>query len=799
MLDSVFKLEIDAVIDALDVGIIVLDLEGGILDWNEWLARVSGFTKQSVLGKNLYALFPELLKTRFPIVVRDAVEVGSSSVLTHSLNKMLPLRGEDGHKLLHNILVRPVVSAQSRYCLVQINDVTVAVTRERVLRERQNARYQAIVDSAPDAIITSSSDCTIQWTNGATQNAFGYAASEMLGRKIEILLAEHGDAVRTFDEHATRPGDRVAPLAVVGRRKDGRLANFEVSFGQWAAEDRQFITSIWRDVTERMLAEEAIRTSEALHRTLSEALPQLVWTCNVDGVCDYFNPQWQEYTGVLAEERHGWIASVHEEERAEFKAGWENALASGGVFDIDARLRAADGTHRWFKFRSIPVRDTDRKIARWFGTATDITDHVDARETLRRSNEELEALVAARTQEREIALGQLHESQKMETIGQLTGGVAHDFNNLLAVILGSLTLLKKGLPDDPRTSRLLEGALQGAERGATLTKRLLAFARRQELKLEAVEIQRLVADMLDFLRQSVGPSIAIITDVPSDVAPVKIDANQLELALMNLAVNARDAMPTGGTLTIACRNETQQTSVPPTLPLGQYVRLSVTDSGIGMSEATLAKAIEPFFTTKGVGKGTGLGLSMVQGLAAQCGGAIQIASQLGKGTVITLWLPHASRADVNSAPEQNVAAAHAIGQRISVLLVDDDPLVSMNTTNMLEDLGHDVVEARSAMHALQLLASGAKFDVVVTDYAMPEMNGLDLAKSIGKIKPEIPVILASGYADLPSNAAIPIPRLGKPYSQEELAEVLEDAVRKTLAAQDITGQSAPSEIASGKE
>jgi PAS domain S-box-containing protein len=798
MLDSVSKLEIGVVIDALDIGIIVLDREGDIVDWNEWLARVTGLTRQSVLGKNLYELFPALLKTRFPAVVNDAVDVGSSSILTHSLNKMLPLKGEDGRELLHNILVRPTTSAQSRYCLVQINDVTVAVTRERVLRDRQNARYQAIVDSAPDAIITSSSDRTIQWTNGATRNAFGYTASEMRGQKIDILFVPDDDTAHAFNDRASGPGDRAAPLAIVGRRRDGRLANFEVSFGQWAANDRVFVTSIWRDVTERMLAEEAIRASEALHRTLSEALPQLVWTCHVDGTCDYFNPQWQEYTGAPAEKHFGWITSVHEEERAEFNAAWKKALATGSVFDVDARLQASDGTHRWFKFRSIPVRGTDRKIARWFGTATDITDHVGARETLRRSNEELEVLVAARTQEREIALRQLHESQKMETIGQLTGGVAHDFNNLLAVILGSLTLLKKGLPDDPRTSRLLEGALQGAERGATLTKRLLAFARRQELKLEPVEIQKLVVDLLDFLRQSVGPSIAIITDVPPDVPPVKVDANQLELALMNLAVNARDAMPKGGTLTIACRNETQLASAPATLPPGQYVRLSVTDSGIGMNEATLAKAMEPFFTTKGIGKGTGLGLSMVHGLAAQCGGAIQIASQLGKGTVVTLWLPHASRADANSVPEQMVAAAHAISERISVLLVDDDPLVSMNTANMLEDLGHDVMEAHSAKHALQLLASGAKFDVVVTDYAMPEMNGLDLAKSIGKIKPEIPVILASGYADLPSNVAIPIPRLGKPYSQGELAEVLENAVSKTRSAQHITSQTAPSEIAGGK-
>ena len=261
----------------------------------------------------------------------------------------------------------------------------------------------------------------------------------------------------------------------------------------------------------------------------------------------------------------------------------------------------------------------------------------------------------------------------METIGQLTGGVAHDFNNLLAVILGSLTLLKKGLPEDPRTSRLLEGALQGAERGATLTKRLLAFARRQELKLEAVEVQKLVPDMLDFLRQSVGPNVSIMVDILPDVEPVKIDANQLELALMDLAVNGRDAMPRGGTLTITCRNETAAGHMPPTLTQGDYVRISVADTGEGMSEETLAKAMEPFFTTKGIGKGTGLGLSMVQGLTAQSGGATRIESQLGKGTIVHLWLPRARREDLPSAVIEAPPPWAKTGRRqLRILLVDDD-------------------------------------------------------------------------------------------------------------------------------
>jgi CheY-like chemotaxis protein/two-component sensor histidine kinase len=360
----------------------------------------------------------------------------------------------------------------------------------------------------------------------------------------------------------------------------------------------------------------------------------------------------------------------------------------------------------------------------------------------------------------------------------LTGGVAHDFNNLLAVILGSLSLLKKSLPEDPRTSRLLEGAIQGAERGATLTKRLLAFARRQELKPAAVELQNLIPELLDFLRQSIGPSASVVIDLTPDVNPVKIDANQLELALMNLVVNARDAMPKGGVVTITCRNEATGAGGdrPKDLPQGDYVRISVADTGVGMDEATLAKAMEPFFTTKGVGKGTGLGLSMVQGLTAQSGGAMEISSQVGKGTVVHLWLPRARHEDVMRVSEQTSAPVSIDGRRGSrILLVDDDSLVSMNTAYMLMDLGHSVLEAPSGTYALRVLETDSQFDVVITDYAMPGMNGLDLAAKIKQLRPVIPVILATGYAELSPDATLPFLRLNKPYTQQQLAEVLDTA------------------------
>jgi PAS domain S-box-containing protein len=783
MLDSVRVFEYGAAFDALDIGVIILDEGRCIVGWNDWVARASGCARDAALGKTLGDLFPIISNTRLPAVIEDSFKFGSSSILTHSLNALLPLGGENGAELLHNIIVRPISSNLTNFCLLEINDVTVSVTRERVLRERQNARYRAIVDSAPDAMITTDADNRIQWVNGAAERVFGFAPEDLLGQRIDVLLEDAGDlaAAVTADERGATEAERT--IQVTGRRKRGAAAYFEVSLARWKADERSFVTTIWRDVTERRAADLALRESEGRHRALSEALPQLVWTSGADGGCDYFNPQWEDYTGAPMRQHLGseWLDVIHETDRAGLGAAWAAAVASGTVFDTDARLRAANGCYRWFKMRSIPVRTADGTVTKWFGTATEITDLIEARDSLRRNNEELEARVLERTREREAALAQLYESQKMESIGQLTGGVAHDFNNLLAVILGSLSLLKKGLPDDPRTSRLLDGAIQGAERGATLTKRLLAFARRQELKLEAVSVQKLVPDILDFLRQSVGPNITIVVDILPDAAPIKIDANQFELALINLAVNARDAMPNGGTLTITGRNKPARElhERPAPLPSRDYVCVSIADTGEGMSEETLAKAMEPFFTTKGVGKGTGLGLSMVQGLTVQSGGAMQISSALGKGTAVTLWLPPARTEDVaQPSATLSTPGIEDACRKLRVLLVDDDALVSMNSAYMLMDLGHSVMEASSAARALELMESDPQFDVMVTDYAMPRMNGLDLATRIRQIKPKLPIVLATGYAELPARAVISFQRLAKPFTQKELA----DALAATLKA-----------------
>ena len=374
--------------------------------------------------------------------------------------------------------------------------------------------------------------------------------------------------------------------------------------------------------------------------------------------------------------------------------------------------------------------------------------------------------------ERRAAEARLRQAQKMEAVGQFTGGAAHDFNNLLMAILGSLEILRKRLPNDPRLLALLDNAVQGAKRGSSLTQRMLAFARRQELKHEAVDLAHLVNNMLELLERSLGPTINIETRFPLEVMRVRTDANQLETALLNLAINSRDAMPNGGTITISVAKHTIAGGHPTSLPPGPYACLVVADTGQGMDEATLARATEPFFTTKGIGKGTGLGLSMVDGLTAQSGGKLIVQSIAGRGTTMELWFPITTMVDgaTERGPEIH-EGAHA-ERPLCILAVDDDSLVLSNVAVMLEDLGHKVIAVGSGAKAIEEIESMPSIDVVITDQAMPVMTGLQLIEILRARRPGLPVILATGFAELPPKLSPSIGRLSKPFTQRALAQAL---------------------------
>jgi PAS domain S-box-containing protein len=474
------------------------------------------------------------------------------------------------------------------------------------------------------------------------------------------------------------------------------------------------------------------------------------------------------------------LALIHPDDVGAMQDAVRRSVEGGEDYNIEYRISWPDGGIRWVQVNGRVLKEMTGATRGLVGVAKDITDRKKAEVSLRQSNEWLERRAAERTAEleathakvlaeirqREQVEDQLRQAQKMEIIGQLTGGVAHDFNNLLMAVLSNLDLLKKYVPNDPRTSRLIDGAVQGAKRGAALTQRLLAFARRQSLNVEPVSIGALVEGMRNLLERSVDTDIQLRFNIAPDLPTAMMDPNQVELALLNLVVNARDAMPDGGAITIAA----DQVAVAGHLDLapGAYVRLSVIDSGTGMDAETLGRAIEPFFSTKELGKGTGLGLSMIHGLAVQLNGALQLSSKLGEGTRADLYLPAATAAAQSAEPEEELVEAGPTS-RARILLVDDDVLISMSTSDMLTDLGHEVIEANSGKSALEFLEKRDGVDLMITDFAMPGMNGAQLAEEAKRLLPDLPILLATGYAETPKGTNIDLPRLGKPYSQNDLA------------------------------
>ncbi|MET0182677.1 MAG: response regulator [Caulobacterales bacterium] len=423
-----------------------------------------------------------------------------------------------------------------------------------------------------------------------------------------------------------------------------------------------------------------------------------------------------------------------------------------GKFEGEGWRLRKNGERFWASVVIDAIHDAHGDFVGFAKITRDETDKFNARQALEKTREAL------------------FQAQKMEAVGQLTGGIAHDFNNLLMAILGSLDLASRRLPDDPRLAALIANATEGAKRGAGLTQRMLAFARRQELDIKPTNVVALVADMQDMMQRAIGSNYSIETQLEANAMPARADSNQLESALLNLVVNARDAMPDGGPIIIRVASRQAEPSSSAHLEAGDYVVLSVLDRGEGMDPGTLEKAIEPFFTTKGVGKGTGLGLSMVQGHAIQSGGAFILKSKKGFGTTAEIWLP-AVGALAPEATETPLPEPTQPVRTQTILAVDDDFLVLMNTVAMLEECGHRVLSAASGAAALEIMRR-EDVDLVITDQAMPNMTGLQLSEAVRELRPEIPIIIATGYAELPPDKLGNIHRLGKPFMLHDLEAAL---------------------------
>jgi PAS domain S-box-containing protein len=631
-----------------------------------------------------------------------------------------------------------------------------AVERVRVeaaLRESE-ARLRALNADLESQVIELASERGITWqvspymlsvvglddgrfvrVNPAWTDILGWTPEDMAGQT-------YGDFLH--------PDDLSASQAAFAKVAEGKpVLNFEIRLraksGQYhwlssvAVPNNGKLYSTARDITAEKLAAAEREQIFAMSR-------DLFGVATFDGYLRTINPAWSAALGRSEAEllTIPFAEIIHPEDlplTGEVVATLQNG---NPVHQFHVRLLRADGTPVAYAWSAVPGAEADSGI--FYTVGRDITE------------ETAKAQELAATQEA------LRQAQKMDAMGQLTGGVAHDFNNLLTPIVGSLDLLQRQGLGGTREQRLIAGAIQSADRAKTLVQRLLAFARRQPLQASAVDVGQLVHGMADLLASTTGPQIRVVVEIAPDLPPAKADPNQLEMALLNLGVNARDAMPDGGTLRISASSEHIDRQLG-SLKRGDYVRLSVADTGVGMDEATLARAVEPFFSTKGIGKGTGLGLSMAHGLAAQLGGALTVKSRVDVGTNVELWLP---LSDMALSPGDRLAIP-VLGSDVRglALLVDDEEFVRASTADMLEGLGYQVQEAVSAEAALTLMRDGLRPDVIITDHLMPGMTGVDLARTVRERAPNLPVLIVSGYAEA-EGIAPDLPRLTKPFKSVEL-------------------------------
>ncbi|NKK77551.1 PAS domain-containing sensor histidine kinase [Rhizobium leguminosarum] len=625
----------------------------------------------------------------------------------------------------------------------------------------EEGRFRLLVDAITDYAIymLSPEGIVTSWNTGA-QRFKGYKPSEILGEHFSRFYLEEdraagvpARALATAEKHGRFEGEGWR------RRKDGSRFWAHVIIDPIRRPSGELIgyAKITRDLTERRAAEKAIRQSEEQFRRLVQGVSDYaIYMLDPDGNVSSWNFGAERIKGYRPQEiigRHFSTFYTPQDREAGLPETALGIARAEGRFEREGWRVRKDGTRFWASIVIDAIRDDEGDVLGFAKITRDITEKMETQRALEQAREEL------------------FQSQKMEAIGQLTGGIAHDFNNLLMAVLGSLEILKKRMPQDLSLTSLVDNAMQGAQRGAALTQRMLAFSRRQELHMEPIDVSGLVRGMMDMLSRSLGPLTVIETSFPIRLPTILTDPNQLEMAILNLVVNARDAMPSGGRIMLRASEESLPSGKGPLSP-GRYVRIAVIDEGEGMDAKTLEQAVTPFFTTKGVGKGTGLGLSMVQGLASQSGGRLMMKSSLGEGTTVELWFPVASEEQATVAAADRPQQEDNAARRLRIVAVDDDGLVLMNTTLMLEDLGHTVFEAMAGPEALDILRK-QQVDLVICDHAMPRMTGAQLAQAIRSEWPDIPIILATGYAEIPEGAGIAnLPRLGKPFSQAQLAEAI---------------------------
>jgi PAS domain S-box-containing protein len=730
---------LEIVLDSMADSHVLVDADWRVTIVNRAAEQFFGLNRDTMRGRCLWDIFPSARGTAFQANFERAAAGQTVRFETSS------------------VLFNGVVIAVSAAPLpdggisIAFDDITDRKRAEAAVRESE-ARFRLIADSAPVPMWVTSIDRKRWFVNRAY---------------VEFLGVSYEEAV-DFDWRTIIHPDDLPRIIREQVEKEASLQSFDLEAryrgtnGEWCWM-RSFSQPRWGpdgehvgfigvavDITISKNAEVELQRQVAERTAEMEALynrtPIILQSLNAEGRLVSVSDRWLEFMGFASRDEvlgHPVTEFATPESLARFREqDWPALLAGRDVTDSEYQAVKKSGEIADVLISSRVWKDSSGRFKRTMGAIVDVTGRKRTEEALR-------------------------QAQKVEAMGQLTGGVAHDFNNLLSPIIGGLDLLQRRGVGDDRDRRTISGALQAAERAKTLVQRLLAFARRQPLQPAPVDASKLIEGMSELIASTAGPRVRVLVDAPVGLPPCLADPNQIEMALLNLSVNARDAMPDGGVLTIAASAEAAPADAGD-LGAGRYIRLTVADTGLGMDETTLARAIEPFFSTKGVGRGTGLGLSMVHGLAAQLNGALRLRSSPSEGTEVQLWLPCADSAP---RPLEQGRSLEDISGHGTVLLVDDEALVRSSTAEMLADMGFEVVEHEDAEQAIRYLAEGGAADLIVTDHLMPGMTGVELALAARQLRPGTPALIISGYAEA-SGLDPSLPRLTKPFRHADLAAII---------------------------
>ncbi|MBE7184776.1 MAG: response regulator [Methylobacterium mesophilicum] len=784
-----------------------------VMIYNDGYREIAGANHPQAIGGTVPGIWPEIWEFNREILARGF----RGEVASFRDQPMVLHRNGRPEEVVFDLFYTPVYEENGHVGGVLC---TVVENTERVRFERALAASEAelrrVTDTLPMLVSYVDRDHVYRFANGFYEEVFGKPVAEIVGASIRTIV---GDALyedrRVSLDRALAGENFTAETTITD--KNGTSRRTELRYVPRIDADGSIpgIYVLGIDVEERAQREASLSLSNGRFRAAMDAVHGVLWTNSADGRMMGEQPGWAALTGQSYDEYqdYGWSNAVHPDDSLATVDAWHEALAAKSMFQFEHRVRRRDGAWRTFAIRALPILGEDGEVGEWVGVHTDITHQRAAEATLREQaealarqvrhreraeeqlrqlNEQLETRVIAEIAERRAAEVKLAQSQKMETVGKLTGGVAHDFNNLLQVVSGNLQLLAKDIAGNERAERRVANAMAGVSRGSKLASQLLAFGRRQALEPKVVNASRFVQGMDDMLRRAIGEGIEVETIFGGGLWNTFIDPTQIENALLNLAINARDAMEGTGKLTIELSNAHLDDAYARThdeVTPGQYVMLAVSDTGCGMAPEIVDKVFEPFFSTKAEGKGSGLGLSMVYGFVKQSGGHVKIYSEVGHGTTIKLYLPRATQSE---DVEVEAHLGPVTGGTETVLVVEDDDEVRATVVEMLSDLGYRVLKAVDAASALIVIESGVPIDILFTDVVMPgTLKSPELARKARERLPNVAVLFTSGYTE---NSIVHggkldagVELLSKPYTREALARkfrhVLANQGQRRQAAQ----------------